>query len=258
MYEIVRRRFAGQEVDMVPIPESVWDAAVELARLRQAWHGTGKPTHWKGYDEHIFGNVAELQAARMLRGWGATGWEQAPLFNAKFDRPMDKGGSPPWDIRLGIKKGYTADSWRQAVPGNATGWNGVSRAAEVKATGYCPMDKWVMRVKEVESKPHPRLVIFATMMLSFDRKYKYFDQKERRMRPTRPEWMLPFHYITSSRILKTPPTPLGEPFAPYRACRVFPFPGFMHTDRNVTGRTNLGPTLKPLTKSILLQMSGGL
>ena len=239
---------------LAPIPDEVNELAEEIDGLRQAWHGEGKPSHWKGHDEQVFGIVAEIMAAAMLREWGAPDWWHAPVFNRDFRLPVDRGGQPPWDLRLAARDGSSPDDWRRVVPGAEAGWNGVHIGSEVKATGFCEDSKWVARVKEEEYKPHPRLVIFATMMVSLDGMWYRCDDDTGRRRPARPRWMLPFHWIASKDVDRTAPTPAGEPLAPLKACRVFPFPGFRRSDR-VTPRTQLGPELELLTRERLLSLA---
>lgn len=234
VYEIVRRRYAGRMMDLVRIPADVWREALEEDRSRQGWHGPKpKDNHWLGKQEQVLGNGAEIMARRYLDFLGIRGWRAAPLFNDKFHRPVDQGGSPDWDLEF--------------LHG------GESFPVDVKATGCAPRPRWVMRVKEEEYKPHPRLVFFATLMISLQDPTLGAQGRGgiRRL----PGYMLPFHYIDNKFVETVPPTPVKEPFAPHKACRVFPFPGFVRSTA-VTRKTTLGPPLKPLTREALFRMFG--
>lgn len=247
MYEVVRRRFSGQMMDLIRIPKCVWKEAIAADKARQAWHGSSpKANHWAGKGEQVLGNAAEIMARRMLDHFGATGWQAAPLFNNKFSDPVHSGGSPSWDIAFGPN----GDEWRKAEPKCKPGWFGVETGVEVKTTGCGPREVWILRVKDEEFKPHSRLVIFATMMVAASDPTLGDAMGSGRLRSL-PQYMLPFHYITSDTVSATPPTPNGQPFAPHKACRVFPFPGFRRSAR-VTAKTVVGPELKPLTKEAII------
>lgn len=241
MYRATKRRFAGAEVRLVPIPKDVWREAIRADAARQAWHGSReKASHWAGRGEQVLGNGAEIMARRMLDAFGEGGrWQSAPLFNNRFDRPIDQGGSPPWDLALGT------DEWRRIAPGHAPGWHGVRVGAEVKATGCGPRSMWVCRVKDEEYKPHPRLVFFCTVMVSLRDPTLGWDGAVIRKLP---RFMLPFHYITNADVAAAPVAPKGSKFAPHKACRVFPFPGAL---AGPAAPGEFGPTLKPLTREAL-------
>jgi len=233
MYEIVRRRYAGRMTDLVRIPVDVWREALEEDKSRQGWHGPKpKANHWLGRQEQVLGNGAEIMARIYLDFLGVRGWRAAPLFNNNFHEPLEHGGSPDWDLEFTHAEGFPVD---------------------VKATGCGPRPRWVMRVKQEEYKPHPRLVFFATLMISL-RDPTLGVQGNGAIRRL-PGYMLPFHYIENKFVEAVPPTPVLEPLAPHKACRVFPFPGFVHSSA-VTGKTSLGPPLKLLTKKALLRMFG--
>ncbi len=235
MYEIVRRRYAGQMVDLIRISADVWREALKEDKSRQGWHGPKRKTnHWLGKQEQVLGNGAEIMARMYLESLGVRDWRAAPLFNDKFHKPLEQGGSPDWDLEF--------------LP-----HDGEDFPIDVKATGCGPRPKWVMRVKEEEYKPHPRLVFFATLMISL-RDPTLGVQGCGYIRRL-PGYMLPFHYIENKFVETVPPVPVEEPFAPHKACRVFPFPGFVHSAM-VTGKTTLGPPLKLLTKKSLLRMFG--
>lgn len=222
MYEIVRRRYAGQMVDLIRIPADVWREALEEDKSRQVWHGPKRKTnHWLGKQEQVLGNGAEIMARRYLEYLGVHDWRAAPLFNDKFHKPPDQGGSPDWDLEF-------------HPPG------GDDFPIDVKATGC-------------EYKPHPRLVFFATLMISL--RDPTLGVQGRGCIRRLPGYMLPFHYIENKFVESVPPVPVEEPFAPHKACRVFPFPGFVRSTM-VTGKTVLGPPLKLLTKKALIRMFG--
>lgn len=243
-YEVVRRKFARQEMNLVRIPDGVWDEALRADRARQSWHGPRpKSNHWAGRNEQILGNGGEIMMRLFLEELGLEGWQSAPIFNDKFHQPVDRGGSPSWDVAFGSRVG----EWRTVSPDCEPGWFGVARAGEVKVTGPNPPDAWVMRVKEREYKPHPRLVFFATVMVSLKDPTLGGAGDLRFL----PRYMFPFHYITNDEVAAVPPTPKGQPFAPHKACRVFPFPGF-RVGNKITARTTLGPVLRPLTREALL------
>ena len=245
MYRLVRRRFAGEEMDLVPIPRGVWREALRADAARQAWHGPReKANHWAGRREQVLGAGAELMARGMLDALGAGGrWQSAPLFNERFDRPVDQGGSPSWDLALG------SDEWRRIVPGHAPGWHGIRLGAEVKATGCGPRDKWVCRVKDDEYKPHHRLVFLCTVMVSLRDPSLGWDGVTIRKLP---RFMFPFYYLTNADVIGASVAPKGTRFAPHKACRVFPFPGFL--PGGVPPGVELGPAPKLLTREALRRL----
>jgi len=246
VYRLVRRRFAGEEVRLVPIPGAVWREALGADAARQAWHGPGeKANHWLGRGEQVLGAGVELMARGMLEALGAGGrWHFAPLFNDKFNRPVDQGGSPSWDLALG------SGEWRRIVPDHAPGWHGIEFGVEVKATGCGPRGMWVCRVKNREYKPHERLVFFCTVMVSLCDPTLGWDGIAIRKLP---RFMLPFHYLTNADVAGTPVAAKGTKFAPHEACRVFPFPGFL--PGAAPPGVEFGPAPRLLTRDALRRLT---
>ena len=120
-YEVVRRKFAQRERELVRIPDGVWEEAIRADKARQSWHGSRpKSNHWAGRNEQILGNGGEIMMRLFLEGLGLEGWRAAPIFNDRFHKPVDRGGSPPWDVAFGSR----VDEWRTVVPGCEPGWFG--------------------------------------------------------------------------------------------------------------------------------------
>lgn len=231
--------FRSRYPELIKIPRKMWRIAEKLGEWKQCdddFVSENPDAHWPG-GEHNMGNVAELMARAMLykamddKDWG---WE--PIYNPGYFTPedgyilpgarrasVDEGGNPDWDLRIGPPD----NSWRM----------------EVKATGWGSTDKWVLRVKASEYKPHHRLHALCTMMVGpYCAKDLY------------PEYMLPFHWVSSSAIDQVPVTKKGD-LAPKAPCRILPFSGF--TTEKVDAQTHIGPTLQPVTAEQLRQWAVG-